>query len=194
MHARMTLSSVSSPHHVIASVAVLLLGCAVGCARAGRGVPDEGARAPFVVASATPVFDASFAKGRTIAGSGIGGGPNLADDLGSSGPEEWLGPIGGRLDRVDTSEGVRKLASAACDREVRCGRVGDGQRYPTASACVQTVAAELSARMQASACPSGTVATEPVAWCVTSFDRRECDDGGPLWQGQCEPKRFCGSP
>lgn len=176
--------------------ALVLLGCALGCARMARGVPNEGSQEWMQVDEKTPVFEASFDKGRTVPGSGIGGGPSLADDVQTpeGAPEARIGPAAVRLDLVQVEQVSRDLVSAACDREMRCGRVGGGYALASPQACEQAYRAEVSAWMRATSCPQGYLKSEPLVRCVAAIDARDCDAQGSLWQSACSPQSVCAAP
>jgi hypothetical protein len=79
--------------------------------------------------------------------------------------------------RGESATAVRSIAEARCDREEKCGNIGDGQSYASRDACGDSVRGDWSDELNAYECPHGIVDTA-LEQCLTAIRNEEC--GAPF--------------
>jgi hypothetical protein len=57
--------------------------------------------------------------------------------------------------KVSTLNGINEMSEARCDREVRCGGVGPGEKYETRDQCIADLNSIGYEDLDADACPKG---------------------------------------
>jgi hypothetical protein len=70
---------------------------------------------------------------------------------------------------------VSKIASARCDREMRCGRVGPNEAYPTRDDCVSKSEADKRGDIDANECMLGVSQTGLVE-CLNAIRDEDCNN------------------
>ena len=64
------------------------------------------------------------------------------------------------------------LAETRCRRELRCGRIGDNKKYPTAEECESTLMSQGDMALQG--CAKG-VSKDALTTCVTAIQSKGCE-------------------
>jgi hypothetical protein len=82
-----------------------------------------------------------------------------------------------RSPRGENVSAVRNIADARCEREQKCGNIGDGQSYSSADACGDAVRSEWSEDLNAYECPNGIV-DSALEQCLVAIRNEEC--GAPF--------------
>jgi len=73
----------------------------------------------------------------------------------------------------ETHSAVKSIAAARCDREVRCGHVGQGEKYDSYSTCQENVRGDWGSELNAYECPRG-VSESKLGKCLDSVRDEEC--------------------
>lgn len=116
-----------------------------------------------------------------------------------SGPDpqvgEGAGSLGGGNGRGSGAPGdmlVGRIAQARCDREVACGRVGEGKPVATNAQCMSTVRTRSRADVVAAQCGRGFDNTQ-VGICLTSIRQHRCESGLDAIEAiaQCQASALC---
>ena len=87
---------------------------------------------------------------------------------------------GGPREHVTTTTGadaVAKIATARCDREVRCKHVGAKEKYKSRTDCTADMKKDKMDDLNSEACPGGISSSE-LAKCLQSIKDEDC--GNPL--------------
>ena len=75
------------------------------------------------------------------------------------------------------AKSVQQITAARCEREQKCGNVGPGEDYTSASVCQQKVGAEWANELNAYDCPGGIV-TKELQECLEEIKNEDC--GSPF--------------
>ena len=85
---------------------------------------------------------------------------------------------GGPTDtRSRFSSSITKIASARCDREMKCGNVGPNEKYPSRSECVAKVSVDKGSDISTDECSLG-ISTTGLNDCLKAIRDEDC--GNPL--------------
>ena len=79
--------------------------------------------------------------------------------------------------RPKTGEGINLISEARCDREVRCGGVGQGETWETRDRCIADLNHEGHADLDDETCPGG-LDQRNVDRCLSEINAERC--GAPL--------------
>ncbi|HEX6273968.1 MAG TPA: DUF6184 family natural product biosynthesis lipoprotein [Polyangiaceae bacterium] len=79
--------------------------------------------------------------------------------------------------RPGTSEGINEISTARCDRDVRCGAVGEGKTYANRDQCIMEQNQEGYEDLDEKACPRGLDPRE-LDKCLSEIHAERC--GAPL--------------
>jgi hypothetical protein len=74
----------------------------------------------------------------------------------------------------DTAE---RIASASCDREQRCNRIGDNAKYGTREHCMNVMREDARSQLDSSDCEH-EIDQNDVQECLTEINNEDC--GGPV--------------
>ena len=74
---------------------------------------------------------------------------------------------------VDTAA-VERLASARCNREQSCNKVGAGQTYATRAVCIDQMRGNIANDLNSYKCPRG-IDAEHVNHCLLAVENEQCD-------------------
>lgn len=78
-----------------------------------------------------------------------------------------------KLARAETARATDELADARCEREQRCGDVGEGKSYSSIADCQSRVRADWRGDLNAKECPAG-VNEVRLNECLASVKQEEC--------------------
>ena len=81
------------------------------------------------------------------------------------------------VSRTSTSLAVSSIATARCDREVKCKNVGTNQKFLTTDECIVKMQNDKRTAINAQECPGG-VSDKELASCLKSIREEDC--GNPL--------------
>ena len=79
--------------------------------------------------------------------------------------------------RPATSEGINEISTARCDRDVRCGAVGEGKTYASRDQCITEQNQDGYDDLDEKACPRGLDPRE-LDKCLSEIHAERC--GAPL--------------
>jgi uncharacterized protein DUF6184 len=85
--------------------------------------------------------------------------------------------IGGGPRMATPASAVASIATARCDREIRCKNVGPKEKYKTRADCTQKLRDDKHDDLNADSCPDGVSETE-LANCLKAIRDEDC--GNPL--------------
>jgi hypothetical protein len=88
---------------------------------------------------------------------------------------------------------MSRAARALCDRESFCGRVGPGQAYGSADACMSDKRERITRLAPAKAC-GDTIGGDRVAACLTAIRAASCEPRDAPMQPppSCTAQALCG--
>jgi hypothetical protein len=75
------------------------------------------------------------------------------------------------------SSSITKIASARCDREMKCGNVGPNEKFPSRSECVAKVSVDKGSDISTDECSLG-ISTTGLNDCLKAIRDEDC--GNPL--------------
>lgn len=78
-----------------------------------------------------------------------------------------------RTPRGESASAVRSIADARCDREEKCGNIGDGQSYASRDACGDKIRSDWSDELNAYECPNGIV-DAALDQCLSAIRNEDC--------------------
>ena len=81
------------------------------------------------------------------------------------------------VSRTSTSLAVASVATARCDRELKCKNIGTNQKYLTTDECITKMQNDKRTSLNAQECPGG-VSDSDLASCLRSIREEDC--GNPL--------------
>jgi hypothetical protein len=81
------------------------------------------------------------------------------------------------VSRTTTALAVSSIATARCDREVKCKNVGTNQKYLTTDECITKLQNDKRSALNPEECPGG-VSDKDLASCLKSIREEDC--GNPL--------------
>ncbi|MBX3205052.1 MAG: hypothetical protein KF764_08275 [Labilithrix sp.] len=84
---------------------------------------------------------------------------------------------GAELGSSSNDEAVMRVATARCERELACDKIGQGRAYPDQPACLERIGELMDEAAGKRSCPSGTDAVAVEA-CLFEIQRTPC--GGEL--------------
>lgn len=90
------------------------------------------------------------------------------------GPDQGQSAVkGAQAEAIGTA--VDNLATARCDRELRCNNVGTGRRYDTKDACMSSLRSNQQQDLNLSACPGG-VDQKELQECLEEIRKDDCNN------------------
>lgn len=143
--------------------------------------------------------------GRTRqASQGVGPTPVGREDMvAPTQPERPSGPPGPAAEGVvpgpagpatpapaETSEFKERAARALCDREVYCGRLGEGKAFPTADACMVEKRERVRRALGEDACRE--IRGDRVSACLAAIRGASCGPGPVAPPAECAIQALCG--
>ena len=81
------------------------------------------------------------------------------------------------VSRTSTALAVSSIATARCDRELKCKNIGTNQKYLTTDECITKLQNDKRTAINAQECPGG-VSDSDLASCLKSIREEDC--GNPL--------------
>lgn len=81
--------------------------------------------------------------------------------------------VGGGPVAID--QALSRIVDARCDREMRCGNVGDGKKFTDRPACQSQVKKDFADGINAEDCPAGVDAKE-LDECLTDARKEDCNN------------------
>ena len=81
------------------------------------------------------------------------------------------------VSRTSTALAVSSIATARCDRELKCKNIGTNQKYLTTDECITKLQNDKRTAINAQECPGG-VSDPDLASCLKSIREEDC--GNPL--------------
>ena len=81
------------------------------------------------------------------------------------------------VSRTSTALAVSSIATARCDRELKCKNIGTNQKYLTTDECITKLQNDKRTALNAQECPGG-VSDSDLASCLKSIREEDC--GNPL--------------
>jgi len=81
------------------------------------------------------------------------------------------------VSRTSTALAVSSVATARCDRELKCKNIGTNQKYLTTDECINKLQNDKRTSINPQECPSG-VSDKDLASCLKSIRDEDC--GNPL--------------
>lgn len=73
-----------------------------------------------------------------------------------------------------TAAAVNDIATARCEREQRCGNIGAGKSYESATACSSKLSQELQEELNGYECPQG-ISSKELQECMKAIREEECN-------------------
>lgn len=126
-------------------------------------------------------------------GSGLSPTPSPAATEASNGESARGGSPTGPGTPLDVI--APRMASARCDHENHCGKVGKGKRWGSLDACRMSAKETSIAPLRVPACEASGVDAEALARCLTAERNRSCSDERPeRGLPACQPQALCGGP
>jgi hypothetical protein len=91
-----------------------------------------------------------------------------------------------------STDSADEIATARCEREVRCGDVGPGLRYETREQCFNTLRVVETSDLAPARCPQG-VTREGVDRCLADVRGQRCDNimENLDWANDCTRSALC---
>lgn len=93
--------------------------------------------------------------------------------------------------RQSAKAAAEMIADAECDREQRCGNVGQGRTFATANHCIQAKFTPISHELADPDCDRNGVGNTDLYQCVEQIQGRNC--GNVMTAGFWEEMMECGS-
>jgi hypothetical protein len=160
-------------------IGLLVLGMGAAALGACEKSTNRETAGPTSTASRDPNFGIdSFAnelreEPSTAAKAAIGGGPRA--------PE---------IRQITGAEAMWNIATARCDQELVCQRIGPSHKYKTREQCVAAVEKDNGSNFTARSCPNG-VSQLGLTECVRAIRQEACDGRSIERKNACLAEKFC---